>query len=497
MQQMSTAWPWSSPACATSVIELRRMIFAALIALALLTCAQASTIQSGQDIQAAINSARAGDIILVGPGEHNAFEVDRALTIAGQEGSVLHAAIQKPAIQVSSDGVKISGFKIIGVGKDSTAKFNYFMNNPAAAAGKRLDMPNAAVVISSSDVILENISIFGAQVGVKAENVGNLSIQNTTLESCESGVALLQCRSSKVAGCSFSNCKKYGLDAEECQGIEFNSNRIVNTSGSGALFKESEVCEIQDNVFSGNAFGLSLWRSTLSQVARNRADHNYYGILITDSSNNNTITDNLAEDNSRGEIIAGFGIGISLEENSSYNIVTRNTAKGNFNGLEVSRGCKFNVVYGNDVSDNSHGIRLNENRNNLIFGNNFYDNNINAYENASQNIWNTTRGNYYDDYHGKDEDGDGIGDQPYALRGQDSKSYDHRPMIAFCRNASIDYATLKDDVKKYATYELADDEVPAYQLKGGTIVIASKIPTSPPKWSDSKPLDVTTPPFYK
>jgi len=497
MQQMSTAWPWSSPACATSVIELRRITFAALIALALITCAQAGIIQSGQDIQAAINSAKAGDIILVGPGEHNAFEVDRALTIVGQEGSVLHAAIQKPAILVSSEGVKISGFKIIGVGKDSTAKFNYYMNNPAAAAGQRLDMPNAAVIISSSDVIIENTSIFGAQVGVKAENVGNLTIRNTTLESCESGAALLQCRSSKVEGCSFSNCKKYGLDAEECRDIEFYANRIVNTSSSGALFKGSEECDIQDNVFSGNTFGLSLWRSTFSQVARNRADHNYYGILITDSSNNNTITDNQVEDNSRGEIIAGFGIGISLEENSSYNFVTRNTAKGNFNGLEVSRGCKFNAVYGNDVSDNSHGIRLNENRNNLIFGNNFYDNIINAYENASQNIWNTTLGNYYDDYHGKDENGDGIGDQPYALRGQDSKSYDHRPMIAFCRNASIDYATLKDDVKKYATYELADDEVPAYQVKGGTIVIASKIPTSPPKWSDSKPLDVSTPPFYK
>jgi len=221
MQQMSTAWPWSSPACATSVIELRRITFAALIALALITCAQAGIIQSGQDIQAAINSAKAGDIILVGPGEHNAFEVDRALTIVGQEGSVLHAAIQKPAILVSSEGVKISGFKIIGVGKDSTAKFNYYMNNPAAAAGQRLDMPNAAVIISSSDVIIENTSIFGAQVGVKAENVGNLTIRNTTLESCESGAALLQCRSSKVEGCSFSNCKSMAWTQKSAETSNF------------------------------------------------------------------------------------------------------------------------------------------------------------------------------------------------------------------------------------------------------------------------------------
>ena len=43
--------------------------------------------------------------------------------------------MQKPAIKVNSDGVTISGFRILGVGKDTTAKFNYYMQNPTAAAG--------------------------------------------------------------------------------------------------------------------------------------------------------------------------------------------------------------------------------------------------------------------------------------------------------------------------------------------------------------------------
>ena len=161
-----------------------------------------------------------------------------------------------------------------------------------------------------------------------------------------------------------------------------------------------------------------------NQLRRNRADHNYYGFLVTSWSNYNNITDNLAEDNSRSEIITGFGIGFSLQENSSHNIMIRNTAKRNFNGLEVSKGCQFNAVYDNNASENKHGIRLNENRNNLIFGNNFYNNDINAYENTSLNVWNTTLGNYYSDYRGKDENGDGIGDQPYSLPGPESKSLD-------------------------------------------------------------------------
>jgi nitrous oxidase accessory protein len=167
----------------------------------------------------------------------------------------------------------------------------------------------------------------------------------------------------------------------------------------------------------------------------------------------------LAEDNSRSEIMTGFGIGISLQENSSYNMLIRNTAKGNFNGLELSRGCKFNAVYDNNASDNKHGIRLNENRNNLVFGNNFFRNDINAYENTSLNIWNTTIGNYYNDYRGKDENNDGIGDQPYSLPGPESRSFDFRPLIRPFR-AGLDNAMLSDEVKKYAVYGPADEELP-------------------------------------
>ncbi len=494
MLRMSTAWQWSSPACATSGIDLRLLIMLAFLACSLSFSAHAATIQAGIDIQVAIDGARPGDTVLVGPGEYTSFEVDRPLQIQGRGGPVLHAAIQQPAIIISSDRVSLSGFNIKGVKKDTTAKFNYYMQNPAAAAGQRLDQPNAAIVVRGSDVSLQDSIIFGAQVGVQAENAENLSLKNMTLESCDSGASLSRCRSSRVEGCIFSNCNKFGLDAEECDEIALQNNSVVKTTSTGFLVKGSERCIIQDNLFSGNTFGLSLWRASFNEVRGNRAEHNYYGILVTDSSNNNTIADNVANENSRSEIVKGFGEGISLQENSSFNLVIRNTARKNFNGLEVSRGCKYNAVYGNTASDNSHGLRMNENRNNLIFGNNFQNNNINAYENISLNIWNTTTGNYYSDYHGKDDNGDGIGDQPYSLPGPESKSLDYRPLVRQQRSASLDEATLKEEVRRYARYGPADNEIPVFRRQGGTIVIASRVPSAPPRWGDSKPLDVTVPP---
>jgi nitrous oxidase accessory protein len=408
---------------------------------------------------------------------------------------MLQAAIQKPAVKISSDGVTISGFRVEGVGKDTTAKFNYYMENPAAAAGQRLDQPNAAILVEGRDFSIRDTTIFGAQVGVWAENADNISLQNTTLESCDSGVNVKSCRSGLIEGCLFSSCKKYGLDVEQCSDFWLENNRIISNANCGLLLKGSQNCSIERNVVSGNMFGLALWNSSQNQVRRNRADHNSYAILVTDRSNNNTIRDNVADENSNSEIVKGFGIGISLQENSSYNLVVNNSARKNFNGFDVSKGCKFNAIYANQASDNSHGIRMNENRNNLVFGNNFERNNINAYENASLNIWNTTFGNYYSDYRGRDENGDGIGDQPYALPGQDSKSSDHHPLIQPYGNASLDAEALRGEVKSYAVYGPADDEIPVMQRRGDTMVIASRIPTSPPKWSDSKPLDVSASPF--
>jgi nitrous oxidase accessory protein len=510
MPPMSTAWPWSSRACATSDTEFSgsmssgagKTAIIALIALALLIfmpfdLACASVIQSGPDVQTAIDCANAGDTIIVGPGDVGSFVVDRPLTIVGQGSPVLTAAIARPAIKVNSYNVTISGFRILGVGKDTNAKFNYYMQNPEAAAGSRFDDPNSAIAVRGDGFSLINCSIFGAQVAVFADSVKGLLIQNTTIDSCDTGGSILQSERARVTGCRITNCKKYGLDIEKSSEVILDNNSITDNSNAGILLKETTDGVIQDNILSMNTFGLSLWNASHNQVRRNRADHNYYGILVTSWSNYNNITENVAEDNSRSEIVTGFGIGISLQENSSYNLLVNNTAKGNFNGLEVSKGCKFNAVYGNNASDNKHGIRLNENRNNLIFGNNFYQNDINAYENISLNIWNTSTGNYYNDYRGKDENADGIGDQPYPLPGPESHSFDYCPLIRPYRQASFDMAALKGEVMKYATYPPADDEFPTASMQNGIVVISRRTPSSPPKWSDSQSFDASSPPFQK
>lgn len=485
MLRMSMAWPWSSPECDTSGIELCLKIISLGIAIALIPFASASTVQSGADIQAAIASASPGDTILVGPGDYSSFQVDKPLTIQGTGGPMLRAVTQRPAIIIDTDKVIISGFKIEGVGKDTQSKFNYYMNNPAVAAGLELNLPNAAIIIRGNHALIKDIVIFGAQVGVYADGVVDLSLQNNTFESCDQGVELLSCLDGRVEGCSISNCGKSGLDAEQCSQMVFSNNSIINTTHAGLMLKESLNCSVWDNLLSGNREGLAVWNSSYNDIRRNRADHSYYGIFLA-GAHNNTVIDNVAEENSNPNIVGGFGMGISLLENSSHNIVAGNTARDNFNGVELTRGCKFNAIYANNLSDNKHGIRLDKNYNNLVYGNNFVRNTISGYDNSSRNIWNTTFGNYYSDYRGKDENGDGIGDLPYGIPKGDQDETDARPLMKPFFASVLDLSGIMAEVMKYAKFGPSDDEIPDYRMEGGTIVISSKRPTSPPKWPDSK-----------
>ena len=463
------------------------MLLLSLLASVLIATASATIIQSGPDIQAAIAKASPGDTIIVGAGEHSTFEVDKPLKILAA-GAEIRAGIQKPAITISSDGVSISGFRIEGVGKDTTSKFDYYMQNPEAAAGQRLDLPNAAIIVNGNDAVIGNTTIFGAEAGVFADSSMNISLLNDTFESCGSGAILKAFDPGKIVGCTFSKCDNYGLDIEGCSEFTICNNSLIDTANVGILLKDSTKCKVTDNLFSGNMEGLFLWNSTFNDILRNSADYNSYGIVLA-GSDNNTVMYNNADENSRSEIVKGFGVGISLQANSSKNVVAKNTARKNFNGFEAIEGCKLNVIYGNNATDNTHGLRMDKNYNNLIFGNNFARNEINAYENDSRNTWNTTVGNYYSDYKGKYGNNDGIGDQPYALPGMESKSVDLRPLVRPYAAPLISVDDLRAESLMYARYSSLEDEgTEPYRIVNGAIVIQAKGPTGPPTFPESKPI---------
>jgi nitrous oxidase accessory protein len=451
-----------------------------LISLLILIPALAGTgscdaIVASGDVQAALDSARPGDTVIVSAGDYEPFTVDKTLTIQGVGSPSARARTQDPAISIRADGVKLVGFEVAGVPRNQDDKFSYYMDQSSRKPYYTLNRPNSGILVDGDDVVIEEVAVVGSEAGILVEGSRNFTIRNSSFARCDRGLLLQDCDGGKIEGCSFLECEKYGAYLEGCEGISIEENEATGSSGAGMMLKESSTCVVRDNDFVENWQGLFLWNSSFCDIRENCADRNvYYGMVLSLGSNN-SIVNNKARRSGGGEFDLQ-GIGISIQENSSYNLVAGNVLEENLNGLDLTRGCRFNLIFCNEISENSNGIRLDKNENNLVYRNNFKRNLISGYDNASHNFWNATVGNYYDDYRGRDWDGDGTGDDPYWIPKGSSCAVDWRPLMQPAEMV-IDPEAAWDDLARYATYDPADD-LP-YKVENQTIVIGKK---EPGKW---------------
>jgi len=146
------------------------------------------------------------------------------------------------------------------------------------------------------------------------------------------------------------NCPGHGLVIQYVDNIELDCN--------GHLI-ESSPDSTDYGVYVGANSGNTV-KNCFFKDFRN-------GIRAWESSNNLFIN-NYAINSKR--------YGIELMENSDNNQVTRNTI----------------------INSSYSGIILTSNSNNIIWNNTFTDNNISAFDSTSTNNWNTTIGNYWDDF---------------------------------------------------------------------------------------------------
>ncbi len=145
-------------------------------------------------------------------------------------------------------------------------------------------------------------------------------------------------------------------------------------------------------------------------------------------------------------VIAGWSIdaqnadyGIYIDHTKSYFVIKNcvieraRNAGIYLNSVENGRieGCEFSIngigihlmnssrvtITENAIARNRYGIVLDANaRDNLIYDNSFIENGISARDVAKKSDWYTGKtGNYWSDYNGSDENGDGIGDSSYGL----------------------------------------------------------------------------------
>jgi parallel beta-helix repeat protein len=204
---------------------------------------------------------------------------------------------------------------------------------------------------------------------------------------------------------------------------------------------------VEDFTFVDGGDCITLAGTVNSTVAHNSLLNN--STLNLYSSTGNNITQNVIADNSKGIVLAS----------STNNTLTENAFDGNEQGVSAS-GSSGNIIAANNFTGNQNALYFSGASNNLIYLNNFQNNTLdvgdwgNSYPYASVqpassgsrviqmassrivnvnfvgppplsvNTWdNGTVGNFWSSYNGSDANGDGIGDNPHYLYGNNQDNY--------------------------------------------------------------------------
>lgn len=324
-------------------------------------------------IKEAISVAKDYDTIIIKKGTYKEYNINinKPLTIVGENYPIIDGELKGEIITITSDYVTVDGLFIINVGTSYTEDY-------AAIRVKR-----------SKHFLIQNLVLEKLFFGIYIEKSNNGRIFHNKII----GDAVEEYNSGNGIQLWYSNYIdiEHNFVEHVRDGIylEFSDNCLIKNNVSaenlryGLHFMFSNDDIYQDNTFENNGAGVAVMFSKRIKMLNNTFQKNWgtasYGMLLKEI-NDAEIRGNTFKENT---------IGINIEGSNRINYINNNFISNGW-AIKVRGACYTNTFSKNNFLTNSFDISYNSKVNDNIFDKNYWSN-----------------------YTGYDLDKDGIGDVPY------------------------------------------------------------------------------------
>jgi len=334
----------------------------------------------------------------------------------------------------------------------------YTLQGTGTALSKGID------ISERSNITIKNIKIKTFYYGIYLSGSSNNIIQGNTLTNNSNGIWLhASSKYNSIYGNNITTSKNFGILLGLSSNNSISDNSITDSYfGIGLDWSSNNT--LRDNSLTKNQYSFRIWGGTISNFVNdidvsNTVDGKliYYWINKRDMTapidagyvaliNCTRITvQNLNFSNDGQGLLLAHTTNSIITKNSiannqygihlifsSNNVISENNVTYNTRGVFLDYDSNNNSITGNNMTNNEHGIGFYASSNNKFYHNHFINNTqqVNIRWDSYDNIWDDdypSGGNYWSDYTGVDDDGDGIGDTPYVI---DSDNTDRYPFMS-------------------------------------------------------------------